>query len=206
MAELTLVGQRIDRKFLGPKSQTLRERATMTNAPKSTESRQTITLGAGCFWCVEAIFEQYDGVEKVASGYMGGTTPNPTYQQVCSGDTGHAEVIQVQFDATKISLPQILNVFWQAHDPTTLNRQGNDVGTQYRSAIFYENEEQRQIAEDSKANVASSFQKPIVTEIKPATEFYPAEDYHQEYYRLNKTQPYCQLVIRPKLDKLGLKS
>jgi peptide-methionine (S)-S-oxide reductase len=166
------------------------------------------TLGAGCFWCVEAVLEQIDGVKSVESGYMGGTTPNPTYRDVCNGDTGHAEVTQVTFDPDTLSYADLLEWFWRLHDPTTLNRQGNDVGTQYRSAIFFHSEEQRGTAEASKraANDSGAFADPIVTEITPAGTFYSAEDYHQEYYRLNKSQPYCRMVIAPKLGKLGLES
>jgi peptide-methionine (S)-S-oxide reductase len=162
------------------------------------------TFGAGCFWCVEAVLEQIDGVRDVVSGYMGGEVESPTYKQVSAGDTGHAEVVQVSFDPQKIAYRDLLGWFWKLHDPTTLNRQGNDVGPQYRSAIFYHSEEQRQAAEESKAEAARSFRSPVVTEITPAGTFYPAEDYHQEYYRENREQPYCRFVIQPKLQKLGL--
>ena len=164
------------------------------------------TFGAGCFWCVEAVLEQYDGVLKVSSGYMGGQVEKPTYQQVCTGTSGHAEVVQVTFDPQRISYKKLLKHFWELHDPTTLNRQGNDAGTQYRSAIFYHSEEQREAAEKSKKIVDESgvFKNPIVTEITKAGQYYKAEKYHQDYYRLNKTQSYCQFVIAPKLDKLGL--
>jgi peptide-methionine (S)-S-oxide reductase len=172
-------------------------------APKT----ELATLAGGCFWCTEAVFEQIPGVKKVTSGYIGGRVKNPTYQQVCQGNTGHAEAIQIEYDPEKTSFEKILDVFWDAHDPTQLNRQGNDVGTQYRSAIFYHNEEQKKIAEASKKNVAASggHRGTIVTTLEAADEFYSAEDYHQEYYRNNKSQPYCQIVIRPKLKKLGLK-
>lgn len=174
--------------------------------PKTPEGAEVITLGAGCFWCTEAIFQQIPGVISVTSGYTGGTVKNPTYEQVCTGETGHAEALRVVFDPKKTSLEKILAVFWDAHDPTSLNRQGADSGTQYRSAIFYSTDEQRQVAEKCKAEAAKEFSKPIVTEITKAGEFYPAENYHQDYYRLNKNRnPYCHAVISPKLKKLGLK-
>lgn len=165
---------------------------------------QLATLGAGCFWCVEAVLEQLDGVLDVDSGYMGGTVESPTYKAVCTGTTGHAEVVQVRFDPAKISYGALLDYFWKLHDPTTLNQQGGDIGTQYRSAIFYHSEEQRALAEKSKAAAEGSFANPIVTEIRPASTYYTAEGYHQDYYRLNKSQRYCRFVIAPKLDKLGL--
>jgi peptide-methionine (S)-S-oxide reductase len=175
--------------------------------PKIPDGAEYITLGAGCFWCTEAIFQQIPGVISVTSGYTGGTTPNPTYQQVCTGYTGHAEVSRVVFDPKKTSLEKILKYYWLAHDPTSLNRQGADEGTQYRSAIFYNDDQQRQIAEKSKVEAAREYPgKPIVTEITKAGEFYPAEDYHNNYYNLNKDKnPYCTVVISPKLRKLGLK-
>ena len=173
--------------------------------PKVPEGDEVITLGAGCFWCTEAVFQQLTGVVSVTSGYMGGTVKNPTYEQVCSGETGHAEVSQIVFDPAKTSLKKILEVFWHAHDPTQLNRQGNDTGTQYRSAIFYNTDEQRKIAEESKAEASKLFEDTIVTEITKAGDFYPAENYHQDYYQLNKGRnPYCSMVIAPKLRKLGL--
>ncbi len=161
------------------------------------------TLGAGCFWCVEAVFQQVEGVHEVVSGYMGGTTVNPNYQAVCTGITGHAEVVQIQFDPNVISYAALLEIFWHTHDATTLNQQGNDVGTQYRSAIFYHSEAQRRIAEDSKAEMDSSemWDDPIVTEVTPIDTFYPAEDYHQNYFQLNPKQAYCQFVIHPKMRK-----
>lgn len=180
----------------------------MKNAPTPNipEGAESITLGAGCFWCTEAVFQQILGVLSVMPGYMGGGSLNPTYEQICRGDTGHAEVAQIVFDPRQTGLAKILEVFWKAHDPTTLNRQGADEGTQYRSAIFYNNDEQKQIAEKSKAGASSHFSRPIVTEITKAGEFYPAENYHRDYYRLNKNaNPYCQVVITPKLKKLGLK-
>lgn len=169
-------------------------------------SQEIATFGAGCFWCVEAVLEQLGGVLDVTSGYMGGSVDNPTYQQVCEGTTGHAEVVQVTFDPGAITYQKLLEYFWKLHDPTTLNRQGNDFGTQYRSAIFYHSEEQRIAAEESKRAVDASEASgdPIVTEITGASRFYPAEDDHQDYYRANRQQPYCRAVIVPKLDKLGL--
>jgi len=174
---------------------------------KIPENAEYVTLGAGCFWCTEAVFQQIPGVLSVTSGYMGGATKNPTYDDICTGQTGHAEVSRVVFDPKKTSLEKILAVFWEAHDPTSLNRQGADSGTQYRSAIFYNTEAQHEIAEKSKAEAGKKFSRPIVTEITKAGEFYPAEDYHQNYYRLNKnSNPYCSMVIAPKLKKLGLKN
>lgn len=162
------------------------------------------TFANGCFWCTEAIFTQLRGVEKVVSGYIGGEIPNPSYDAVCTGTTGHAEALQIHFDPEQISYETLLEVFWHTHDPTTLNRQGNDVGTQYRSAIFYHNDEQKQLATVSKALLEESkyYPDPIVTEITAAAEFYPAEDYHQNYYASNQNQPYCSFVITPKLAKL----
>ena len=173
---------------------------------KIPENAEVITLGAGCFWCTEAVFQQIPGVLSVTSGYMGGTVKNPTYEQVCVGDTGHAEVTQVVYDPKATSLEKVLAVFWHAHDPTTLNQQGADHGTQYRSAIFYQTDAQKAAAQKSKAEAAKEFSRPIVTEITKAGEFYAAENYHQDYYRLNKGRnPYCRAVIAPKLRKLGLK-
>jgi len=173
--------------------------------PKVPEGDEVITLGAGCFWCTEAIFQQQPGVVSVTSGYMGGHLKNPGYEDVCTGETGHAEVSRIVFDPKKTSLEKILNVFWHAHDPTSLNRQGADSGTQYRSAIFYYNDAQREIAEKSKQAASKIFADPIVTEITKASDFYPAENYHQDYYRLNKNRnPYCSMIIAPKLKKLGL--
>lgn len=165
---------------------------------------ETATFGAGCFWCVEAVFLQLEGVHKVISGYTGGTTENPDYRSICTGTTGHAEVVQIEFDTDIISFKDLLDVFWHTHDPTTLNRQGNDTGTQYRSAIFYHSDSQRNIAEESKTETDKSklWNDPIVTEITPIDVFYPAEDYHQNYFELNPAQPYCQFVIHPKMKKL----
>ncbi len=164
---------------------------------------ETVTFGAGCFWCVEAVFLQLEGVHKAVSGYTGGTTENPDYRSICTGTTGHAEVVQIEFDPGVISFKDLLDVFWHTHDPTTLNRQGNDTGTQYRSAIFYHSDSQRNIAEISKAETDKSnlWNDPIVTEITPIDVFYPAEDYHQNYFELNPAQPYCQFVIHPKMKK-----
>lgn len=170
------------------------------------ENLQTITLGAGCFWCVEAVFQDLKGVHKVVSGYTGGEVANPSYEAVCTGTTGHAEVVQVTYDPEVISLEDLLYVFWRTHDPTTLNRQGADTGTQYRSAIFYHDEEQKAVAERSKAETDASDVWPnsIVTEITPLSEFYEAEGYHQNFYRQNPNQPYCRYVIDPKINKLRI--
>lgn len=164
---------------------------------------ETATFGSGCFWCTEAIFQNVEGVTQVVSGYMGGHVKNPTYKEVCSGLTGHAEVLQVTFDPAVISYPELLEIFWKTHDPTTLNRQGADVGTQYRSAIFYHTEEQKALAEKYKKELtdAQVYDQPIVTEITPASVFYKAEDYHQNYYNLNGNVPYCAYVITPKVEK-----
>jgi peptide-methionine (S)-S-oxide reductase len=170
-----------------------------TNAPQKLE---TATIGGGCFWCAEAVFQRIPGVKSVVSGFAGGTTPDPTYEQVCTGDTGHAEVVQIKFDSSIISYDKLLEVFWEAHDPTTLNRQGNDSGTQYRSIILYSDDAQKRAAEKSKAEAAKHFSSPIVTEIVPLKKFYPAEQYHQNYYNEHRNQGYCQFVIGPKLRKL----
>lgn len=163
------------------------------------------TFGAGCFWCVEAVFQRLKGVKSVVPGYTGGTKPNPTYEEVCDGKTGHAEAAQITFDPKQTSYEKLLDVFWKAHDPTTLNRQGSDIGEQYRSVIFYHDEKQKKAAERFKAMIQKNFSKPIVTEIKPLTNFYKAENYHQNYYNNNKNASYCRLVILPKLEKLKLK-
>ncbi len=164
---------------------------------------QTAMFGGGCFWCVEAVFQQLKGVLSVRSGYSGGAVEEPTYEQICRGDTGHAEVCEIRFDPTIVSFDDLLEVFWKTHDPTTLNRQGADVGTQYRSVIFYHDEHQRELAEKRKLDLdrARVWQNPIVTEICPAERFYVAEDYHQNYFRNHPTEGYCRIVIRPKLDK-----
>ncbi len=168
---------------------------------------ETAYLGAGCFWCVEAIFQKLKGVISVEPGYSGGTVPNPTYEAVCTGKTGHAEVAKIVFDSTKISFKKLLEVFFEIHDPTTLNRQGNDVGEQYRSVIFYVDENQKKIAENLKGRLDKSgiYESPIVTEITPLNKFYPAEDYHKNYYETHKDQPYCQFVISPKVKKFEKK-
>jgi peptide-methionine (S)-S-oxide reductase len=164
---------------------------------------ETATFATGCFWCTEAIFQELKGVIKVTSGFSGGTVPHPSYEEVCSGNTGHAECLQIIYDPKQISFDELLEVFWESHDPTSLNRQGNDFGTQYRSAIFYHNDEQKAKAELYKAKLDKSgaYSSPIVTEITAFTKFYAAEDYHQDYYRLHGTQPYCTMVIRPKVEK-----
>ena len=164
------------------------------------------TFGAGCFWCVEAVFQDIEGVLDVRAGYTGGTTENPTYKEVCSGRTGHAEVIQIDFDSSKVGYEELLDLFWISHDPTTLNRQGADMGSQYRSAIYYHSDSQKVMAENSKynANKIKLYSNSIITEISVLDTFYSAEDYHQNYYLLNKSAPYCQLVIKPKLDKLNI--
>jgi peptide-methionine (S)-S-oxide reductase len=179
-----------------------KQSAKMPVVPAGAE---VVTLGAGCFWCIEAAFRQVGGVISVTSGYMGGAKKDPTYEDICSGATGHAEVVQVVYDPKKIALEKVLTWFWDLHDPTTLNRQGNDAGTQYRSAIFYHTDAQKDTAEASKAAAKVNFKDPIVTEITKASEFYPAENYHQNYYNDNKSKnPYCRFVIEPKLKKLKL--
>lgn len=163
----------------------------------------TATFAEGCFWCTEAFFSQLNGVKEVESGYSGGNVPNPTYRQVCNGTTGHAEACNIIYDPNVISYDKLLEAFWESHDPTTLNRQGNDVGTQYRSVIFYHNDIQKEKAEKYKRqlNESGAFRSPIVTDIQPYENFYPAEDYHNDYYENNPNQPYCQIVIKPKLEK-----
>lgn len=162
------------------------------------------TLAGGCFWCLEAVYKRIEGVKEVTSGYAGASVVNPTYREVCTGTTGHAEVVQIDYDSTLITYEQILDLFWEAHDPTTLNRQGADVGPQYRSAIFYHDEEQKKKAVASKERAQQMFKDPIVTEITELDRFYPAEDYHQDYFDLNPQAGYCRVVIEPKLKKLGL--
>jgi peptide-methionine (S)-S-oxide reductase len=176
----------------------------MDNDPSTSLRTDTATFANGCFWCSEAIFEELDGVLNATSGYSGGQTENPTYKQVCTGETGHAECLQIVYDPAKISFDQLLKAFWETHDPTTLNRQGADVGTQYRSAVFYHNDEQKQKAEKYKVALDKSgaFDNPVVTEVTAFSKFYPAENYHQQYFENNEnTNPYCKIVIRPKLDK-----
>ena len=161
------------------------------------------TLGTGCFWCTEAVFQQLQGVEKVTSGYSGGHVENPAYKEVCNGTTGHAECLNIEYDASKISFEELLEVFWKTHDPTTLNRQGNDIGTQYRSVVFYHNEKQKGITENQIATLDKSgaWNNPIVTTLEPFVKFYAAEDYHQDYFNNNGGNPYCQMVVRPKVEK-----
>ncbi len=170
---------------------------------KVNEKYELATFGAGCFWCVEAIFERVKGVKKVVSGYAGGKVKNPSYREVCTGNTGHAEVCQLTFDPSVVSYRELLEIFWKTHDPTTLNRQGNDVGTQYRSVVFYHNDKQRELAEHYKKKLDESgiYDNPIVTEIVPYEVMYKAENYHQNYFDENGQQPYCQLVIQPKVEK-----
>lgn len=171
------------------------------SSPATTE---LATLGGGCFWCVEAVFEKLPGVKAVVSGYAGGQTENPNYREICQGDTGHAEVVQIEFDPARTSYEQLLKMFWEAHNPTLVNRQGADVGTQYRSIILYHNDAQRAAAEGSKEEAAAQFDRPVVTEILPLTKFFAAEDAHQDYFARNGQAPYCMAVIRPKLAKLKL--
>jgi peptide-methionine (S)-S-oxide reductase len=180
------------------------DESSASETDKDPVELQKATFGSGCFWCSEAVFQQLKGVESVVSGYSGGFFKNPTYQEVCSGQTGHAEVIQITFDPRVISYPELLEVFWKTHDPTTLNQQGADVGTQYRSVILYHNQEQKELAEHYKKELEAehAFRKPIVTEISEASEFYPAEDYHQNYYNGHKGQDYCAAVIHPKVSKV----
>ena len=175
----------------------------MNNNEKEYKQMEVATLGGGCFWCIEAVYEQLQGIAKVVSGYAGGLVPDPSYEQVCKGTTGHAEVIQLSFDPNQITFREMLEIFFTIHDPTTLNRQGADVGPQYRSVIFYHDEKQRKIAEEVIAELKEEkiWKSPIVTEVTLFTIFYPAEDYHQEYYRKNPSQGYCRVVIAPKLSK-----
>ena len=188
-------------------SSTLNDPVNMNQSEKqtltTTNDKEVVTLGGGCFWCIEAIFDELEGMEQVESGYSGGWVDNPTYKQVCTGKTGHAEVVQITFDPKVISLKEILGVFFTVHDPTTTNRQGPDVGTQYRSVIFYRNQEQKTVAEQviQEIQTAKLWDVPIVTEIVPFKAFYKAEDYHQEYFKLNSEQPYCSFVIAPKIAK-----
>ena len=181
------------------------EKVTISESTTNTTntSMDTATFGAGCFWCVEAQFQILDGVNSVSSGFSGGTVKNPAYREVCNGTTGHAEVCQIAYDPTKISYDELLAAFWQSHDPTQLNRQGNDIGTQYRSVIYYHNEEQKRLAEKYKKelNTSGAFEKPIVTEISAIGPFYKAEDYHQNYFNQNGSESYCQFVIQPKVEK-----
>jgi peptide-methionine (S)-S-oxide reductase len=175
----------------------------MATQSPSTTGRETATLAGGCFWCLEAVYDQTKGVESVVSGYMGGKVANPSYESVCTGRTGHAEVVQIEFDPKTISFRELLEIFFVIHDPTTLNRQGNDAGTQYRSAIYYHSPEQKAVAEQTIAELSAAkiYDDPIVTEVTPASVFYPAEDYHQEYFERNPNQPYCAFVVKPKVSK-----
>ncbi|MEO8534421.1 MAG: peptide-methionine (S)-S-oxide reductase MsrA [Flavobacterium sp.] len=173
------------------------------NTAKKVSNFETITLGGGCYWCVEAVYENLNGVKSVVSGFSGGKVANPSYEEVCTGTTGHAEVVQITYDKTVTDINEIFKVFFTVHDPTTLNRQGADVGTQYRSVIFYNNAEQKKAAESiiAELNKAKVYDSPIVTKVEPFTKFYKAEDYHQNYYANNKNQPYCKMVIQPKIEK-----
>lgn len=180
----------------------MNEPSTASDKPAAAQSER-ITFGGGCFWCIEAVFQRLKGVTKVTSGYAGGHVPNPTYKQVCEETTGHAEVVQLEYDPSQVSYDKLMEVFWAAHDPTTPNRQGHDVGTQYRSIVLFENDQQKAAAEKSKEVAQKDFKDPIVTQIVPLEKFYVAEDYHQNYYNQNGDKnPYCQVVIRPKLTKL----
>jgi peptide-methionine (S)-S-oxide reductase len=174
-----------------------------TSAAVNNAKMDTATFGTGCFWCTEAVFQQVEGVSKVVSGYSGGSVEKPTYKQVCTGTTGHAECLNIIYDPSKITFDELLEIFWQVHDPTTLNRQGNDIGTQYRSVVFYHNEAQKAKVEKYRAELDKSgaWDKPVVTALEPFKKFYPAEDYHQNYFKENGSEPYCQFVIRPKVEK-----
>jgi len=184
----------------------LADRATaQLDHTMNTNKTEIADFGGGCFWCMEAVFQRLPGVISVTSGYAGGKTDNPTYEQVCGGATGHAEITQVEFDPARISYEKLLEVFWQAHDPTTLNRQGADEGTQYRSIVLYRDDRQKTLAEQAKAKAQADFKHPIVTEIVPLKKFYPAENYHQQYFNNHSNAPYCQVVIAPKLEKLEKK-
>ena len=189
---------------LGTKKDEAMKTENQETVPIKTEKTQIAILGGGCFWCTEAVFELLEGVESVVSGYAGGANPNPTYEQICTGNTGHAEVIKILFNPAKTSYEQLLVTFGECHDPTTLNRQGADTGTQYRSTIMYVNDDQKQLAEAWKSKLGSELEDPVVTEIVASPVFYPAEDYHQDYFRRNPNQGYCAFVIRPKLKKLKL--
>ena len=175
---------------------------TLAGESVAAPERHRATVGGGCFWCLEAVFEDLKGVASVTSGYAGGRSESPTYEQVCGGQTGHAEVIQIEFDPKVISYEQLMEIFFALHDPTTLNRQGNDVGTQYRSIVLYENEAQKKAAELGKKKAQTHYRDPIVTEIAPLSRFYPAEGYHQGYYKQNPKKPYCGFVVAPKVAKM----
>ena len=189
--------------FMNACGQTNSNSKIMNNEQPTNGNIETATFGAGCFWCVEAVFQRLNGVQTVKSGYSGGSVKNPSYKEVCQGTTGHAEVIQVTYDKTKVAFDELLEVFWKTHDPTTLNRQGNDYGTQYRSVVFYHNDEQKKLAEKYKEeiNKSGAYPNPIITEIAPFANFYSAEDYHQNYFNENNSEPYCKFVIQPKVEK-----
>lgn len=207
---MTLVSCKTGDEQLSLENQELgRDPEIMNNETKKSseevpKKKEVAIIGGGCFWCTEAVFEMFDGVKEVVSGYAGGATKNPTYKEICTGTTGHAEVIKIVYDPTVISFQKILSVFGECHDPTTLNRQGADVGTQYRSTIMYLSKKQRKLAVAWKKNLTEKFIDPVVTEIVEAPVFYPAEDYHQDYYKKNPNEGYCTFVIRPKLKKLNL--
>ena len=207
---MTLVSCKTGDEQLSLENQELgRDPEIMNNETKKSsgevpKKEEVAIIGGGCFWCTEAVFEMFDGVKEVVSGYAGGATKNPTYKEICTGTTGHAEVIKIVYDPTVISFQKILSVFGECHDPTTLNRQGADVGTQYRSTIMYLSKKQRKLAVAWKKNLTEKFIDPVVTEIVEAPVFYPAEDYHQDYYKKNPNEGYCTFVIRPKLKKLNL--
>jgi len=186
-----------------PAAESARNRENAMDENKSGKTEIAV-FGGGCFWCIEAVYERIDGVKSVVSGYAGGLRPSPTYREVCSDTTGHAEVVRIEYDPDRIGYEDLLELFWKAHDPTTPNQQGADVGSQYRSIILYSDEKQKKVAEKSKEKIAAHFDAPVVTEIKPLEVFYPAEDYHQDYYEKHPTLGYCSVVIRPKLKKLGL--
>jgi peptide-methionine (S)-S-oxide reductase len=203
LAVLALITFSLSLQSCGQNSETKIASSPKTIQTVDNGNLETITLAGGCYWCIEAIYQRLDGVVKVQSGFTGGTMKNPSYRDVCTGETGHAEAVQVTYDKTKTNLDEIFKVFFTVHDPTTLNRQGADAGTQYRSAIFYSNEEQKKAAQSIIADLtkAKVYNDPIVTEITPLTVFYKAEDYHQDYYNQHGSQPYCQIVIRPKVEK-----
>ena len=200
---LALTACQLDSSFQNPKKPMESTAPSTVEPPSNHQALETLTLGAGCFWCVEAVFEQVKGVTHVRSGYMGGQVAQPTYREVCTGRTGHAEVVQFNFDPSVISLEHLLEIFFGTHDPTTLNRQGEDVGTQYRSVIFYRGDEQRKTATEFMERLQrdNTFGRPVVTELAEAGVFYVAENYHQEYFRLHGEEPYCKLVVRPKVEK-----
>jgi peptide-methionine (S)-S-oxide reductase len=200
---LILLSLTLCTSIFGQSGESKKMASSKTNQTMENGNLETITLAGGCYWCIEAIYQRLDGVVKVESGFSGGKMKNPSYRDVCSGETGHAEAVQITYDKTKTSLDEIFKVFFTVHDPTTLNRQGADAGTQYRSAIFYRTDEQKKTAESIIADLtkAKVYSDPIVTEITPFTVFYKAEDYHQDYYNQHGSQPYCQIVIRPKLEK-----